>query len=91
MGEGGGRRQERRLQPRATGKPKRKGAQPWCQLWLGSQGGGPRVGRVTSGWWAGLQLSRLRKLIFFSASPSPHTNDDQGTGAQTASSLGCGL
>ena len=70
---------------------KRKGAQPWCQLWLGSQGGGLWVGRVISGWWAGLQLSRLRKLIFFSTSSSLRTKDDQGTGAQTASSPGHGL
>lgn len=60
----------------------RLAAQPRCWLRLGSWEG-LHMGNVTSGWWAGLQLRRLRKLIYVPAASSL-PKDDQIIGAETA-------
>lgn len=61
-----GRTQGRRLLPGACRTEAEISTQPGCWLRLGSWEG-LHIGLVTSGWWAGLQLRRLRKLIYLPA------------------------
>lgn len=73
--------QGRKLQAGAGGNPTEMGGPALVPAQMGFAGRSS-IGKATSGWWAGVQLSRLRKLIIY-LSPQP-PQDDQIQGAETA-------